>query len=281
MGAVEILGSGSLDGLTEGWEQYGARTRIMMLGARADRVALRNHGKTVAIAETAVSVFHRPRSERDEIAAQGLDHASASFQFVDVAIADLGRWMQPLIGQGWTRSEVSITPAVGADFEAETWACFHHPSIPLPTQIPLCESPAKMERKAFLTHPGMIEETAVASMVEPDMTTAMLKSSSQTISIPEASEEAEHPEPVPEPTAQPETSSEPIPIQEEELPPAPEPEPESPLETELRQVISLLVAGGQEMGDIMEHPQFLEVSERASAAGVDVWGMFVRLSDDA
>ncbi|HIF03969.1 MAG TPA: hypothetical protein EYQ80_00690 [Candidatus Poseidoniales archaeon] len=277
MGAVEILGSGSLDGLTEGWEQYGARTRIMMLGARADRAALRNHGKTVAIAETAVSVFHRPRSERDEIAAQGLDHASASFQFVDVAIADLGRWMQPLIGQGWTRSEISITPAVGADFEAETWTCFHHPSIPLPTQIPLCESPAKMERKAFLTHPGMIEETAVASVVEPDMTTAMLKSISQTTSIPEASEETE---PVPEPTAQPETPSEPIPIQEEELPPVPEQEPESPLETELRQVISLLVAGGQEMGDIMEHPQFLEVSERASAAGVDVWGMFVRLSDD-
>ena len=56
---------------------------------------------------------------------------------------------------------------------------------------------------------------------------------------------------------------------------------ESPLEAELRQVISLLVAGGQEMGDIMEPPQFIEVSERASAAGVDVWGMFVRLSDDS
>jgi hypothetical protein len=137
-----------------------------------------------------------------------------------------------------------------------------------------------MERKAFLTHPGMIEETAVASMVEPDMTTDMLKSISQAISIPEASEEAEHAEPVPEPAAQPESPAEPIPIQEEELPPVPEPEPESPLETELRQVISLLVAGGLEMGDIMEHPQFLEVSERASAAGVDVWGMFVRLSDD-
>jgi hypothetical protein len=279
MGAVEILGSGSLDGLTEGWEQYGPRTRIMMLGARADRDALRNHGKTVAIADSAVSVFHRPRSERDEIAAQGLDHAQASFQFVDVAMADLGRWMQPLIGQGWTRSEVAITPAAGADFEAETWACFHHPAFSLPAQIPLSESPARMERKAFLTHPGPIQETAVASAIEEDMTSAMLASISEAITIPEESEVVEDATPEPEP--EPEPTADPIPIQEEELPPVPEPEPESPLEIELRQVISLLVAGGQEIGDIMEHPQFLEVSERASAAGVDVWGMFVRLSDDA
>ena len=41
------------------------------------------------------------------------------------------------------------------------------------------------------------------------------------------------------------------------------------------------VAGGQEMGDIMEHPEFVEVSERAAAAGVDVWGMFVRLSEES
>jgi hypothetical protein len=75
--------------------------------------------------------------------------------------------------------------------------------------------------------------------------------------------------------------SEPITENQEEELPVIEPKEESPLEAELRQVISLLVAGGQEMGDIMEHPQFIEVSERASAAGVDVWGMFVRLSDDS
>ena len=78
-----------------------------------------------------------------------------------------------------------------------------------------------------------------------------------------------------------EEQAEPIPLNEEEIPPVVEQKEESPLEAELRQVISLLVAGGQEMGDIMEHPQFIEVSERASAAGVDVWGMFVRLSDDS
>jgi len=96
--------------------------------------------------------------------------------------------------------------------------------------------------------------------------------------------EEEVPETEPEEAAEdpePEVQTEPIPMTEENLPPVVEPTPESPLESEMRQVISLLVAGGQEMGDIMEHPEFVEVSERAAAAGVDVWGMFVRLSEES
>lgn len=277
MGEVEVIESGSLEGLTAGWDAYGPRTRIMMLGARADRVALREHGRTVAIEESAVSIFHRPRAERDAIAEEGLDHAIASFQFVDVAMADLGRWLQPLIGQGWTRAEIEIAPADGADFEAETWTCFHHPQIPSPDRIPLSEAPATMERKAFVTAPGPVLAEAGESAME-EMAASMLESI--THSVPD---EAPAPEPAEEPEAASEATPEPV-IEMEtdpDLPPAPEPEPESPLEAELRQVISLLIAGGQEMGDIMEHPQFTEVSERAAAAGVDVWGMFVRLSEGA
>ena len=276
MGEVEVVESGSLDGLTDGWEEYGPRTRIMMLGARADRHALRNHGRTVAIEESAVSVFHRPRTERSEIEAEGFDHAIASFQFVDVAMADLGRWMQPLIGRGWTRAEVQITAANGASFEEETWACFHHPAIQLPEKIPFSESPASMARKAFVTHPGPILDEASDSAME-NLVASMAVEISQSV-------EEEAPETEPEETEEepePEVKAEPIPLTEENLPPVVEPTPESPLESEMRQVISLLVAGGQEMGDIMEHPEFVEVSERAAAAGVDVWGMFVRLSEES
>ena len=277
MGEVEIVESGSLDGLTNGWEQYGARTRILMLGARADRHALRNHGRTVAIEETAVSVFHRPREERSEIEAVGLDHTRASFQFVDVAMADLGRWMQPLIGQGWTRSEIKIVPSTGTTFEEEIWACFHHPAIPLPEKIPLTESPSVMSRKAFVTHPGPILDEVTDSVME-NLAASMMNEISQSMDedvgkTPMVEEVIAEPEP--------ETAPKPIPMTEENLPPVTTPQPESPLESELRQVISLLVAGGQEMGDIMEHPQFIEVSERAAAAGVDVWGMFVRISEES
>ena len=279
MGEVEIVDAGSLDGLTTGWDEYGPRTRIMMLGARADRRALRNHGRTVAIEESAVSVFHRPRSERSDIEAVGLDHALASFQFVDVAMGDLGRWMQPLIGQGWTRGEVQIVPASDATFEGESWTCFHHPAIQLPEKIPLSESPASMTRKAFVTHPGPILDEVSDSAME-DLAASMMNQITQSTEDEDTTVE-EKSEPVEEVEVEPEPVSEPIPMMEEDLPPVSEPKPESPLESELRQIISLLVAGGQEMGDIMEHPQFIEVSERASAAGVDVWGMFVRLSDES
>ena len=279
MGEVEVVESGSLDGLTAGWDEYGARTRIMMLGARADRRALRNHGRTVAIEESAVSVFHRPRAERSEIEAVGLDHAVASFQFVDVAMADLGRWMQPLIGNGWTRGEVQIVSASDTSFEDETWTCFHHPAIQVPEKIPLSESPSSMMRKAFVTHPGPILDEVSDSAME-DLAASMVGKISQPVQEDESAVEEES-ETVEEVVVEPEPVSEPIPMIEEDLPPVSEPKPESPLESELRQIISLLVAGGQEMGDIMEHPQFIEVSERAAAAGVDVWGMFVRLSDES
>ena len=187
MGEVEVVESGSLDGLTAGWDEYGPRTRIMMLGARADRLALRNHGRTVAIEESAVSVFHRPRAERSEIAAEGLDHAVASFQFVDVAMADLGRWMQPLIGQGWTRSEVQIVPANSASFEDETWACFHHPAIQLPEKIPFSESPASMARKAFVTHPGPILDEASDSAMS-NLAASMAENITQSVDVEETSD---------------------------------------------------------------------------------------------
>ena len=277
MGEVEIVESGSLNSLTTGWENYGERTRIMLLGARADRHALRNHGRTVAIEETAVSVFYRPREERSEMEACGINHSAASFQFVDVAMADLGRWMQPLIGQGWSRGEVAIVAAEGASFESESWMCFHHPAMSIPSEIPLCESPASISRKAFVTHPGPILD----SLSESDMDAIVASMASEIAAAVDENVHEEVDSIDVEQSVIEQVVSEPIPQNQEEELPAIEPKEESPLEAELRQVISLLVAGGQEMGDIMEHPQFIEVSERASAAGVDVWGMFVRLSDDS
>ena len=58
--------------------------------------------------------------------------------------------------------------------------------------------------------------------------------------------------------------------------PAPGVSEESPLEEELRQTISLLKAGGLDMTEIMDHEQFSEVSERASAAGIDVWNLLLK-----
>ena len=136
-----------------------------------------------------------------------------------------------------------------------------------------------MARKAFVTHPGPILDEASDSAMS-NLAASMAENITQSVDEEETSD-TEPEEEEAEEVAEPEAQAEPIPMTEEELPPVAEPEPESPLESEMRQVISLLVAGGQEMGDIMEHPEFVEVSERAAAAGVDVWGMFVRLSEES
>ena len=155
--------------------------------------------------------------------------------------------------------------------------CFHHPAMSIPSEIPLCESPASISRKAFVTHPGPILD----SVSESDMDAIVASMASEIAAAVDENVHEEVDSIDVEQSVIEQVVSEPIPQNQEVELPAIEPKEESPLEAELRQVISLLVAGGQEMGDIMEHPQFIEVSERASAAGVDVWGMFVRLSDDS
>jgi hypothetical protein len=43
------------------------------------------------------------------------------------------------------------------------------------------------------------------------------------------------------------------------------------IHTELTDIIQLLKVGGLETEQILESPAFVEVSERATAAGLDVW----------
>ncbi|HJL60145.1 MAG TPA: hypothetical protein QF621_07315, partial [Candidatus Thalassarchaeaceae archaeon] len=47
------------------------------------------------------------------------------------------------------------------------------------------------------------------------------------------------------------------------------------IKEELVDIIQLLIAGGLEPDQVMESPAFQEVSERATAAGLDVWSIFV------
>jgi hypothetical protein len=47
------------------------------------------------------------------------------------------------------------------------------------------------------------------------------------------------------------------------------------IKEELVDIIQLLIAGGLEAEQVMESPAFQEVSERGTAAGLDVWNIFV------
>ena len=51
--------------------------------------------------------------------------------------------------------------------------------------------------------------------------------------------------------------------------------PDETIREELVDTIELLVVGGLSAEQIMESPAFQEVSERAAAAGLDVWNIFL------
>jgi hypothetical protein len=269
MGEVQIQESSSLDSVTESMGLANNRTRVLLLGSRDERVELREHGATVELADTAISIFYRPRVEREDIAAAGLDHAVASFQFLDISMGDLGRWLQPLIAQGWVRKEISIVSASTASFPDEDWVCFHHPVIPAPDRLPLAGSPGTIERRAYLSLAGAA--TKQATTRTPAAPAPAPTPTPKPVEEAEVEETEEEPEAEAEPEVIAITNDEPLPVIARKE--------ESPLEAELRQTISLLVAGGLDVADVMEHEQFIEVSERANAAGIDVWGMVVKLSD--
>jgi|GEM_PF-847599 len=300
MGEVEIRESSSLDSLTESMGLGDNRTRVLLLGSRDERVELREHGATVELTETAISVFYRPRVDREDIAAAGLDHTIASFQFLDISMGDLGRWLQPLIAQGWVRKEIAIVAASTASFPDENWVCFHHPVIAAPDRLPLAGSPGTIERRAYLSLAGPATKQATAPAPTPKTSPKSAASPSPGPAPTPASESspAAHTGDAEDSDQADESEDgnaddggvggtieaggiEPavITLDNDEPLPVISKKEESPLEAELRQTISLLVAGGLDISDVMEHEQFLEVSERANAAGIDVWGMVVKLSD--
>jgi hypothetical protein len=67
----------------------------------------------------------------------------------------------------------------------------------------------------------------------------------------------------------------------EAAPPAPPvaPEPErSPIESEFRAVIQELLDAGVEPGDMMDDPRWEDLNERAMAAELDSWSLFVEMT---
>jgi len=120
------------------WDPNATRMTILLLCPRKERKMMELHGDMVEHGQPVMTVFHRPRAEAYLLEEQGFDPRAASFQFVDIATADMGLWLQHLVNnEGWLRSSIELasTPfAVGLPtqrpFEAVQTLCFRHPSLP-------------------------------------------------------------------------------------------------------------------------------------------------------
>jgi len=304
MNTVEVLENVSLGGLSEqvpqthsgSWQVGHQRTQVLILCQRRHRERFEQHAAGLALEHPTWSLFYRPRAEAEEISAAGLDPLEASFLFLDVALPDLGRWVGPLVADDWAKEEVTITPAMAADddFEAMVWTAFRDPWLAQVSDLPLAAAPHSIVAKAWLTVPaGAVAQPAPAAVTPAIPPTAPMPQPPAPAAEPALvpAPVVAPPAPAPAPVAAPEPfvmPTEPVAIptfgegSADSAPavevPAPDQTPDEPIpiHDELLETIRLLRAGGVAPDDMMDDPTFQGVSERATAAGLDVWSIFIQ-----
>ena len=143
------------------WDGNAARLEVLLLCPRKERKLLELHGDMIDHGQPVMGIFHRPRAEAELISEQGFDPRAASFQFVNIANADMGPWMQQLVTQeGWLRSTVEIAPVPFSldipnqrPFEKHSILCFRHPSLPALERYFLPYPVHALVGKAFVSLP--------------------------------------------------------------------------------------------------------------------------------
>ena len=207
------------------WDPHATRMTILLLCPRKERKMMELHGDMIEHGQPVMAVFHRPRAEAHLLTEQGFDPRAASFQFVNIATADLGPWMQQLINnEGWLRSSISLssTPfSVGLPsqrpFEAIQTLCFRHPSLPALEQYFLPYPAESLPGKCFVSLP----RRAAAEMARQQAEVLGVGR----LEKPKPAEPEPAPEPEPVPAPEPAPELEPVEV-------AAEPEPAQPAEPE-------------------------------------------------
>ena len=242
--AAPKMTRGSFRGLVGSMEKK-ERTRLLLIMPRSFRPEYELIIEGLEINDDVFSTYLRPRSNLEEIKDAGFDSFNHSIHLIDIAMKDLGIWMKPLVSNHWNRSEIDVSPTSNCDFSTVTWTCFKHPDASDSSTILLPFDPLDFQGKCF-THLSSKEEINETLGSEP------------TIEDEIQNEEIENDD-----------------VVDEIIEVVAEENTESPLKVEVRQTIEMLKADGLDMTGIMEHPKFLDVSERASVAGIDVWTMVV------
>ena len=243
--AAPKMTRGSFRGLAGSMEKK-ERTRLLLIMPRSFRPEYELITEGLEINDDVFSTYLRPRSNLEEIKDAGFDSFDHSIHLIDIAMKDLGIWMKPLVSNHWNRSEIDVSPTSNCDFSTVTWTCFKHPDASDSSTILLPFDPLDFQGKCF-THLSSKEEINETLDSEPTI--------EEEIQNEQIGDDDDAVNEIIEVVAEENT--------------------ESPLKVEVRQTIEMLKADGLDMTEIMEHPKFLDVSERASVAGIDVWTMVV------
>ena len=281
------------------WDPMATRMTILLLCPRKERKMMELHGDMVEHGQPVMAVFHRPRAEAHLLDEQGFDPRSASFQFVDIATADLGPWMQHLVNnEGWLRSSVELAPtpfSVGLPtqrpFEATQTLCFRHPSLPALERYFLPFPPASLPGKCFVSLPRRAAAEMARQQAEVLGVGRLEKPKPEPAPSPEPPAEPAPPEPeITQEAKEPEIETK-VEVPDDEvisvpLPPSASP-PEPAIEPELPEQASEVVAaptvpsGTEEVEnkENVELPEAVEQAEEISELETEVRRFFQELID--
>jgi len=298
------------------WDSGAARLEILLLCPRKERKLLELHGDMIDHGQPVMGIFHRPRAEAELISEQDFDPRAASFQFVNIANADMGPWMQQLVTQeGWLRSTIEIAPIPFTidipnqrPFENHSILCFRHPNLPalekyfLPypihalvgkafVSLPRRQAAELAKQQAEILGVGLAKpepEIVEVPVVEPtpeikevplDVEEAFLSEM-----IPEGVEQValptnEESEQVALPGNEPQEKIAPA-TSDESIPlptGVPEVDDTPAIEREFRALIQELLDTGVDPSEMMTDPRLEEITERALAQNFETWPVFMQM----
>ncbi|MDP6200368.1 MAG: hypothetical protein QF531_06305, partial [Candidatus Poseidonia sp.] len=259
------------------------------------------HGDMVEHGQPVITAFHRPRAEAHLLSEQGFEPRAASFQFVNIATADMGPWMQQLVNnEGWLRSTVELAPtpfSVGLPtqrpFEAYQTLCFRHPSLPALDRYFLPFPPESLPGKCFVSLPRraaaeMARQQAEVLGVgrlekplpqpEPQPAAPPATPSEPEVEPPTEAKEDSAPAHIeePAPTAEDEAAS--VPLPPSSKPTQPESEDPVPLPTSGSEP-TVPVTGDEGSAESVELPEVVEEEEEISELEKEVRAFFRELID--
>ena len=290
MGNVSVLTNVTLKQLIEEapvrwptlWDENVERTNCLILLPRKSRPEIEQHGFYVEHKHPVFALFYRPRDEANTIRSRGVDPLSASYQFLNIAVSDLELWVNDLVSnQDYEKITTIIEPlpsnaisSIRLGFEAFEMTTYAHKSLDYFGKLPLVMPPSSLVSKAFLSIPDIAPITP--TIAEPE-------------EIKEIEEEVQNMPIVEEEPAKEieEIKEEKIEIEVEEVKtPAPtkaivEEQTSLPgvgVESEFRMIVQKLIAEGLDHQAIMENTEFQDISDRATAAGINTWELFLKLA---
>ncbi len=263
------------------WDEGIERTNCLILLPRKSRPEMEQHGFFVEHKYPVFAMFYRPRDEANTIRSRGFDPLSASYQFLNIAVSDLGVWMDSLVTkQNFEPTKILIEPlpasaisTIRLAFEAFEMKGYTHTSLDYLESLPLVMPPMSLVSKAFLSIPDAVPLTSMP--VEPqEVVEAVSEMPANAEPKIEIAPEMTSPK---EEIVQPQIA--------EEKPPSPrtiiEEQATLPgvgVEAEFRTIVQKLMGSGMDHQDIMENEEFQDISDRADAAGVNTWELFLKLA---